>query len=488
MKIFLASLGTETNTFSPFVTGQRDFAETYLTRNGEYGDEPFMFAVPLITWRQRAEERGWSVCESLSTFAQPGGLTVRSVYESFRDEILTDLRQAMPVDAVFLSLHGAMVAEGYDDAEGDLIERTRAVVGPDVPIGVELDLHCHLTAKMVEQATAIVLFKEYPHTDFAERADDLFDIIADTLAGDVQPHMALHNCHMIGVFHTSREPMRGFVDEIKGLEGTDHLLSISIAHGFPWGDVADMGTRMLVVTDNRPNEGAALAERLCRRFNAMREQTQPGYLSIDEALDRALAIAASEPGKPVVLADVSDNAGGGAPSDSTFLLRALLERGIGGAAVASLWDPVAVRLAANAGEGAEFDLRLGGKMGPMSGDPLDLRVRVTKVVPDAIQTVGQPPNTALSRLGDAVALRANGVDIVVNSIRTQTFNPDAFTNLGIDAASRRILVVKSMQHFYAGFAPIAQDILYVAAPGALIPHFDQLPYRKVDRSIWPLSG
>jgi microcystin degradation protein MlrC len=190
---------------------------------------------------------------------------------------------------------------------------------------------------------------------------------------------------------------------------------------------------------------------------------------------------------PVVLADGSDNAGGGASSDSTFMLRALLDRGVENAALGCLWDPIAVQVAMEAGEGAEFDLRLGGKMGPASGDPLDLRVTVTKVLPNATQSFGRGPDKTQSKLGDAVALRAQGIDIVVNAIRNQTLNPDAFSNLGVDPTQKRIVVVKSMQHFYAGFAPIAAEVLYVAAPGALTPDFKALPYQKVNRSMWPLN-
>jgi len=483
MKVFIASLGTETNTFSPFPTGYRNFTETYLVRGGDHGEAPFIFAVPLIIWRRRAVERGWSVAESLCTFAQPAGVTLRAVYESFRDEIVTDLKGAMPVDMVLLSLHGAMVADGYDDCEGDLLAAIRAVVGPDVPIGAELDLHCHLTQAMIQNATAMITFKEYPHVDFAERAKELFQVMADTAEGKVRPHMALYDCNMIGVYPTTAEPMRSFVDHIQTLEGKDGVLSVSIGHGFPWGDVPDMGTRILVVTDDRPDHGAALAESLGRQLFELRGRLGPDYLSIDEALDRVLAADRG----PVVLADGSDNAGGGAPSDSTFILRALLDRGIENAAVACLWDPVAVQLAMEAGEGARFDLRLGGKMGPMSGDPVDIRVTVTKIVPNATQSFGQGPDRAQSRLGDAVALHAWGIDIVANAIRTQVFSPDVFTNLGIDPTHKRALVVKSMQHFYAGFAPIAAEILYVAAPGALMPDFKALPYEKVNRSMWPLS-
>ncbi|MFZ5918409.1 MAG: M81 family metallopeptidase [Chloroflexota bacterium] len=483
MKTFIASLGTETNTFSPFLTGYQNFEETYLVRGGAHGDDPFIFAVPLILWRRRAAERGWDVIESLCTFAQPAGVTLRQVYESYRNEILADLRAAMPVDMVLLSMHGAMVAEGYDDCEGDMLARVRQIVGPAVPVGAELDLHCHLSQAMIDNATAIVIFKEYPHIDSAERAEELFQIIAAAAEGQARPHMAIYDPRMIGVFPTTAQPMRGFVDRIAALEGRDGVLSISIGHGFPWGDVPDMGTRLLVITDNHPEHGAALAESLGRELFAMRHQIQPNYRSLDEALDRALAAAAG----PLVLADVADNAGGGAPSDSTFFLRALLERGIENAAVACLWDPIAVQLALEAGQGAQFDLRLGGKMGPMSGEPLDLRVTVSQVVPNAMQSFGQGPGKSISRLGDTAALRVNGIDVVVNSIRTQVYNPDVFSNLGIDPRAKRILVVKSMQHFYAGFGPIAAEIMYVTTPGALAFDFTSLVYHKADRRRWPLQ-
>jgi microcystin degradation protein MlrC len=483
MNVFLASLGTETNTFSPLPTGYRNFQETYLARRGEHGDDPFIFAaVPLIVWRRRAVKRGWSVVESLCTFAQPAGVTLRSVYEAFRDEILADLREAMPVDMVLLSLHGAMVADGYQDCEGDLLARIRALVGPKVPIGAELDLHCHLTPAMIDNATAMVTFKEYPHVDLEECAEELFQIIAQAAEGTVAPDMALYDCRMIGIYPTTTEPMKGFLKRIRGLEGKEGVLSISVGHGFPWGDVPDMGTRVLVVTDARPQYGAALAASLGRQLFALREQIQPTFRTIDEALDRAQAASRG----PVVLADFADNAGGGAPSDSTFLLKALLERGIENAALGCMWDPIAVQLAMDAGEGAQLDLRLGGKMGPLSGQPLDLRVTVSQVVPNAVQSFGQGSDRAQLRLGDAVALHAQGIDIVVNSIRTQVYSPDAFSHLGINPTQKHILVVKSMQHFYAGFAPMAAEILYVAAPGALQPNLAALPYQHADRSLWPL--
>ena len=362
MNVFIACLGTETNTFSPLPTGLETFAETMLYRGDATRHEPALFSAPLHVWRRMTEERQGRVVESLAAFAQPAGRTVRSVYEGFREEILADLRRAMPVDMVLLNMHGAMVADGYDDCEGDLLARVRAIVGPEVPVGAELDLHCHITETMLQNATALVLFKEYPHVDPAERAGELYRICLDARDGRTRPVMSTYDCRMIGTWRTPFEPVRGFVDDMAALEGKDGVLSVSFCHGFPWGDVAEVGARMLVVTDGQPEKGAAIARSFGERLWAMRHQTEPPRLSIDEALDAALR----EPRGPVVIADRSDNAGGGAPSDSTFFLKRILERGLEGVVSGLYWDPMVVRFAREAGVGATMQLRIGGKCGPAS--------------------------------------------------------------------------------------------------------------------------
>ena len=480
MKLFTALLGTETNTFSPFLTGIQNFEQTYLVRKGAHGDNPASTALPLVRWRDLGRAKGWEVVEGIAAFAVPAGTTIRTVYESLRDELLGELQAAMPVDAVLLYMHGAMVAQGYDDCEGDLTERVRAIVGPEVPIGVELDLHCHLTQQLVDNADAVVTYKEYPHIDPPDRAIELFNIIADAVEGKSKPVTSLYDCKMIGVYHTTQEPVKSFVAKMKSLEGKDGVLSVSLGHGFPWGDVADMGSRLLVITDDDPAKGAALAKALGDEFYAMRDSVQPRYFTIDEALDAAVASAE----KPVVLADVSDNAGGGAPNDSTFILRRLLERNMGNAAIGCIWDPIVVETAMEVGEGVELEMRIGGKMGPMSGDPVDMRVRIGKIARNATQRFGDGTN----HLGDTVALHGpNGIDVVAISHRSQTFSPEVFTNVGIDPLEKQILVVKCTQHFYARFSPIAAQVRYVAAPGALVLDFGLLPYVKARRTLWPIA-
>ncbi|HEY0296593.1 MAG TPA: MlrC C-terminal domain-containing protein, partial [Bordetella sp.] len=340
--------------------------------------------------------------------------------------------------------------------------------------------HCHITPAMRGGADFLVAFKEYPHTDVVERGLDLVDLCVAKAQGKIQPAHAIVDTGMIATIRTPQEPARGFVDRIKAMEGKDGVLSISIGHGFPWGDVADMGTRVLVYTDNDPAKAQALARRLADELIALRDALDTPMPGIEEALDQAMAMDGT-----VILADSADNPGGGAAGDSTFILRRLVERGIAPAAVGPVWDPVAVRIACDAGEGATLDLRIGGKISPASGDPMDLRCTVKAIRPGMTMTglTGTP-----MAMGDCVLVEARGIEIVLASIRNQAMGTDVFTKLGCDLAAKKLIVVKSSQHFYASFAKVSTNVVYVAAPGAVTRDIATLPYRNIRRPKWPLDA
>ena len=273
--------------------------------------------------RRAPRQEGFELIEGSCFAASPAGTTNRADYETMRDEILDQLKAAMPVDGLLLGLHGAMVAHGYDDVEGDIIERARAIVGPKCVIGVELDPHCHLTLKRVSGADIIVLYKEFPHTDVVERAEDVLDLVLRDAArrdqaGDVglrlpaDPELSDH----------AASRCAAFVDRIKAMEGKDGILSVSIAHCFPYGDVAEIGTRVLVIADGDKKKADALATRLGEELVSLRGKTAPP--SFDVAGGVAEGVAFND--LPVVIADPADNAGGGAPSDNTDILRHLIEQ------------------------------------------------------------------------------------------------------------------------------------------------------------------
>ncbi len=478
MRMFAASIGTETNTFSPIPTALESFHESFYAAPGQHPDDAKLCTAPLWVARRRAAAEGWTLVEGSCSFAEPAGLVSRAAYETLRDEVLGQLRAAMPLDAVVLGLHGAMVADGYDDCEGDLIARVREIVGAQVPIGVELDPHCHMTQKRVAHATLIVCFKEFPHTDFVARGEEVVELTLQAARGRIKPVMSLCDCRMIGSFPTTMQPMRGFVDRISALEGHDGVLSVSIAHCFPYADVPEMGARILVVTDNQRAQGDRLARALADEFFAMRGKTQPDFHSPDEAIDIAL-----QGGGPVVVADPSDNPGGGAPGDSTVILRRLIERGVTGAALAPIWDPMAVRLCFMAGCGAQLRLRFGGKTAPTSGQPIDALVTVRKLVREATQTFVD----AKMPLGDSAAIEFDGIEVVLITKRNQALGSDLLTAMGVGIADKTIVVVKSTNHFHAAFAPFARRILYCDSGGPIPRDHRMVPYTRLQRPIWPLD-
>jgi microcystin degradation protein MlrC len=480
MRIFSATLATETNTFSPLPTSLAAYKETVFLRPGEHPeDAPLMCTAPLWVARRRAAAEKFTLVEGSCFAASPAGLTNRADYEFMRDSILAELKAALPVDGVLLGLHGAMVAHGYDDVEGDIIERVRDLVGPRTIIGVELDPHCHLTLKRVRLSDIIVLYKEFPHTDVVDRAEDLLALMLRTLRGEIRPVMSLYDCRQIGSYPTTLPLMRGFVDRLKALEGKDGILSVSIGHCFPYADVPEVSGRVLVVADGDKAVADRMASQIGTEFVGMRGRTAPDYLSPDAAIDAALAA----PGAPVVLADPADNAGGGAPSDNTTILRRLLDRHVERVAVGPIWDPIAVRLCFDAGLGAHVPLRFGGKIAPASGTPIDATVEVLALKHDCWQSFGptQVP------LGDCAAIRVGGVEIVLIEKRTQALGLELFSNLGIEVRDRKIVVVKSTNHFMAAFGPIAHKVIYVDADGPIDRNYTRIPYRRVTRPIWPLD-
>jgi len=483
MNIFAAGLFTETNTFSPIPTGIDDF-EVIRVDDIKNGARQLSELVPFAQWQQKAEARSDHFLFGLFAWAYPAGLTTTAAYETLRDDLLASLQASGSVDIVLLNLHGAMVARGYDDCEGDLLAHFREQVGPDVIVAAELDLHCHLTQAMVDNADIIITYKENPHVDIGARGEELFDLAMAARLGQCHPTHALFDCKMVGAYPTSEAAMRSFIDTMIATEQRDEVLSVSFVHGFVYGDVPDAGGKLLMITDNNRPLAEQLAKELGLHIFSLKHEINFNSLPMEEALPKALTIAAqftgSDQAKPVVVADQSDNAGSGAPSDATFALRWLLEHQVRNAAIAIFYDPQVVKLAIAAGEGAELQVRLGGKMGVTSGDPLDLDVTVNVIKKYYRHRFPQEQGkSVLIPLGDTVSLQCAGIDIVVSSERCQCTSPCIFDDLGIPATEKQLIIVKSKQHFYGAFAPIASDVIYMAGPGAVPPNVKRIPYQRM---------
>jgi microcystin degradation protein MlrC len=268
--------------------------------------------------------------------------------------------------------------------------------------------------------------------------------------------------------------MKSFVQRMHAAETAPPILSVSLAHGFPGGDTANTSARMLVVADRDAAAAARLARGLGEELYRQRGRLRRRTPDMEDSLRAALAA----PAGPVVVAETSDNCGGGAAGDSTAVLAWLLGHEVTDVCLGPLWDPIAVRFCFEAGEGAELHLRVGGKCGIASGDPLDLRVRITRLVREGWQTY----HGARIPLGAAAAIRIAGIDVVLTSQRQQALAVDLFTNLGIDPACRRLVVVKSAQHFRPSFEPLARQIVYLRHRTG-----GEQPYRHIQRPMWPFD-
>lgn len=428
------------------------------------------------TWRGCAARDELPLAIGWAADGMAGGVTTRAAYERLREEFLAGLTDAGQVDIVLLLLHGAMMADGCDDVEGDVLQAVRERL-PEAVIGVLLDPHCHLTDHMVDASDLIVLAREYPHTDFVPRARELYDACFATWRGAIRPTPAVFDCHMIGFFQTTIPPMEPLVRALDALNTAPGVVSASFVHGFELGDTADLGAKILVYADG----DAALAEATARGFGErvyrQRRELIPHIMTGEAALDAAFA---SE--RLAVIADMGDNPGAGAAGDNVELLRLALDRQGWNIVAGCIWDPMVVAMARDAGIGGVLTVRVGGKTGSASGDPLDLQVTVGAIT-DALQ---QPsPVGGVVAMGAAVRLDTPQAKIVVIDRRTQTFAPEAFTAMGIDLAATDVILIKSGEHFRSGFASLDPLILHAAAPATIGLDFAAIPHRHRTLDYFP---
>lgn len=484
MKVFIAALSHETSTFSPIPTNRQSFVELeYHRPQGGVPDEHCKTLNGYRAFLECAQVAGHEVFAATHAWAQPSGPCVRADYEALRDEILADLENEGPFDMVFFFLHGAQMAEGYDDCEGDLISRARAITGPDVFIGTELDLHANISERMYRNSV-LMACNHYPHIDFDDTAKELFSLGERAVNAEVNPVTYFRSLPITGMFYTTLPLMSEANALAREYEQREDILSVSLTHSFMKADIPDMGAGVLVITDGVCADIEAVLDRLSAKFLAAREETRALRMTVEDVLDRVEQVCHDDNRCPITIADACDNAGGGAGSDSTFLLEAILARGLEGYALALMWDPVAAEFAAKVGVDATIQLRLGGKTGPEAGTPLDVTAKVLAVESAPVQYgIGYH-----APLGLTVALLVAGNVVIVNSIRTQVFSTSCFTDLGVDITASKALIVKSSQHFYDQFAPISREVLYCDTPGALsLLAFDPARYKRIRQPLWPIT-
>lgn len=483
VKIFAAGgPQTETNTFCSMPTTMEMFKESYLAFKGDDKENSNFWALPNQIWAKLAHERGYEYIESLRAGAEPAGPVEQPVYEKLRNTLLADLKEALPVDMVLLNLHGAMIAEHCLDCEADILTKIRALVGRDVPIGVELDLHANISDKTLALADIVVLFKEYPHTDVAARAHELFDLAEKTALRKITPITAVANCHIIGLFPTQLSPMKEFMATLKKIEQSHpDILSISVAHGFPWGDSPNLDAKIIVITNNNALLAKRFATSLAYELYSLREALKLNLSDIGTALEKFKEHSLKSL-TPMTFGDFADNPGGGGIGDATFILQACLDAGVVGAAFLTIWDPQVVEMAFREDCGAEINVSVGGKCGRFSGPPVVEKAKVESLS----EAVSQNFEGSLLNLGRVAALSIKGNLVLVNSIRCQIYSHSPLSDMGFHVDQFKLFVVKSAVHFEAQFSQLG-PVLKVNSPGALNIRFEDLEYKYAPKNLWPFN-
>jgi microcystin degradation protein MlrC len=493
-RVLIAQFMHETNTFSKLATSLDDYRRRWLIE-GEAMVPRFAGTRNEIGgYIDAAKQYGWQPVWAGAANATPSGKLTKECWETIRDMIAGVARKAGKLDGICLSLHGAMVTETEDDAEGALLEMLRGIVGPDVPIATTLDLHANATVRMARNANALVSYRTYPHIDGYERAVQAAALVQAAMEGDKKPRCLLVQPAMLeGAEHgrtTQPGLMRDLLAKADAFEREPGIDAVSIQAGFTWADIPYTGPSIAVSHEPGAEARAkAIAHELIDDMWRRREEgAASNYRPIADGIAAARAGAGGEKKGPLVIADGTDNPGGGGYNDTTPVLQALIDAGIGNVAFGTIYDPGTVRQAMKAGVGAEIDVVLGGHTDVSMGAPVKARATVRMLSDGAFRNDG-PMNAGVeTSMGPTAVLRIGAIDVVTISNRIQTIDLQVFLSQGIDPRTKDVVVVKSVQHFRAAYGPIAREVVVVDSGGICSPDIGRLKFTKLRRPIWPLDG
>ncbi len=493
-RILIAGYQHETNTFAPSLADWAAFnrGDSFpaFVRGAAMQDQLTGINIPVGGFIAAAKRQGWTLLPSCWAGAIPSSFVTRDAFERLAGVICADVTQALQtgLDAIYLDLHGAAVAQHAPDSEGELLARLRQIVGPALPIVASLDLHANVTHRMLRQADALVAYRSYPHVDMAATGELAASLLARRFkAGQREPlhYRRLPFLIPLNAQSTWLAPARQHYDELQALDRS-HATVLSFCMGFPASDFDECAPMVL-------GHGVAAEPAVEQLYASVVEPTQwrLHILSARDAVSQALALAASAD-KPVVIADTQDNPGAGGDSNTTGLLHALLAQGAGRqypgqVALGLMFDAAAGRAAHQAGVGAELDLALGTSVPTFSGQASDPPVRgrfKVLALSDGACTLTGPMMTGLTvQLGASACLEIAGIRIAVVSGKKQLLDRALLRLVGIQPELMRIIVVKSSNHFRADFGPIASRVLVAKAAGPMAADPADLPWRHLPASI-----
>ncbi|MBH67597.1 MAG: microcystin degradation protein MlrC [Rhodospirillaceae bacterium] len=488
MRILIAMMKHETNTFSPVPTN----LDRFLSWSGHLGKQAYKeykgTGMPFSAYIELAEAANHEIVTPIAAEAMPSGKVGASAYEFMVEKILSVVRQG--VDAALLDLHGAMVSDTTDDGEGTLLRKIRDI-SPNLPIGVTYDLHANLTKEMVDNCTCLIGYKTYPHVDMYEVGAQIGRILLEHTAGTVQPVIAWGRPPLLAqtlrMGHTD-EPMKSLLQMAREAEEDPEILAASVFGGFPLADFKDAGSSICIVA----NGNQALAEEWRDRLLSMMWNKRSEFVYHGQDLQEALTYAKSLDSGPTVLLDHADNVGSGGTQDVMTVIEQAINLGLEDIAVAAVYDPGAVRKMQESGVGTHITLDLGGKTDMPSinkkGQPLKLTGFI-KTLTDGEWIVQGPMYTGVNvSMGHTAVLKVGKMEIVVTSKHHEPWDVGVFTSVGILPEKKRYLLLKSRIHYRAGFEKLAKNTITCDGDGVTTSDNSILNFTKIRRPIYPLDN
>jgi microcystin degradation protein MlrC len=479
-RVLIAGISHETNTYCKDLTRRGEFYEL----RGERALRALRGTRTDVGGMLRAcEELGASVVPGLVAGASPSGTIEAATYAALKQEILDDIHRAGALDAVALALHGAGVAEGIDDLEADLVESVRALAGDRLRLVATFDLHGNVTERMAEGLDLMFGCHEYPHVDMDERGVEAIRAIPRLLAGEISPVHAVETVPvLLPTTTTLFGPGQRIRDHCLSLEARPGVIDCTFFHGFPYTDTPLVGSHISATADGDRALAREIARAGAQALWEARESFRVESISPAQAIERALAVE----GGPVVINETSDNPGGGTPGDGTHLLRAMVEAGLESACFGCICDPEAAEAAHRAGVGATLEIALGGRYDELHGAPLPVRAYVKSLTDGRFVWQAMAAGTR-ANLGKMARLLVGGIDVLVSSRRTQTFDDEMFRLHGIDVRRYKIVALKSSNHFRAGFQQLARAIVTTDPPGLTTHQIQIFPRKRAPGPLWPLD-
>ncbi len=486
MRIAVGGIEHETNTYATESMGSTRLDDFQQLRGNEIfsnrGTRTFLGG-----FLSAVDEAGHEAEPLLWAWAGPSGIIEAPTYEALKSEFIDRLAAALPVDAVAVSMHGAGVVEGIEDLEADLAAAIRATVGPDVPIVVPLDLHGNITPEMGHHIDVMLGVQEYPHTDMFERGVESITLVPALVEGSIRPTTHVERLPLLlPTSTTDAGPAADIRDRCLAAEKQAGVIDASFFHGFPYTDIGATGASVVVITDNDPELARQIATEIAQEVWARRSDFIVESLTPEVTIELANQALATS-GGPVVINDTADNPGGGTPGDGTHLLAAMIEADLEGSCFGFVFDPVTAAAAHAAGVGATIEVRIGGRHGPLHGEPIEATAYV-KTLTDGRLVYTSPMLAGVrANLGKSARLTIGYVDVIVTSRRNQTFDPEIFLLHGIDVTTRSIVGLKSSQHFRAGFRDLATTIISADSPGLTTLDVTVFDHPNADGPLWPLD-